>query len=379
MLSKETERKLAFSLENFRIFLEHQTEWEAANEQILEYRQQATHETFPAMQQLETSVKSEIAFQTALWEGDYAAAFDSAREVVGLLTDSDLRGYRGLWHYLAGSVAEQAGLQGFEGMAANARSHYQCAKDTARGIPWLVSLANRRVSTSTPTERADELTMLQVERLERRFARLGLLHNRAFSAEERKIRDGLKDPKAFEQAQVQLGEHLGFVAGKKEEDASPDPWWIIGDRCIVFEDHADAKPEGAIIDATKARQAASHPEWIKANVPAAADAKILAVLVTPALKATKGAIPSLGRVAYWGLADFRQWAKSALVALRELRRTFSEPGDLDWRARAATYPVRGRRGCPRPFRQVGSRYCHEASHGLTNSGPIFSPLVCAYR
>jgi hypothetical protein len=178
--------------------------------------------------------------------------------------------------------------------------------------------------------------MLQVERLEGRFARLGLLHNREFSAKERQIREGLQDAKMFEQAQVQLGEHLGFIAGKKETDASPDPWWIIGDRCIVFEDHAAAKPVGALIDATKARQAASHPEWMKANVPAAADAKILPVLVTPARKATQGAMPSLGRVSYWGLADFRQWAEHALVAIRDLRRTFFEPGDLDWRARAAT-------------------------------------------
>jgi Rad3-related DNA helicase len=322
--------------ENFRIFLEHQAEWEEANEQILEYRERSTQENFPAMQQLENAVRYEIAFQKALWDEDYSAAFEAAREVIGLITDAALRGYRALWHYLAGSAAEQAGAEGIEGIAAFARTHYQSAKDASRGIPWLVALADRRVAAATSEERADELTTLQVERLEERFAKLGLLHNRTFSAREHDIRQGLQDPKTFEQAQVLLGEHLGFIAGKKESDASPDPWWIMGDYCIVFEDHAGAGAATALIDATKARQAASHPDWMKANVPAAVDATILPVLVTPARKATSGAMPSLSRVAYWELSEFRQWAERALIAIRDLRRTFSEPGDLDWRARAAT-------------------------------------------
>lgn len=36
----------------------------------------------------------------------------------------------------------------------------------------------------------------------------------------------------------------------------------------------------------------------------------------------------------WPLHEFREWAKNALAAVRDLRRTFSEPGDLMWRARA---------------------------------------------
>lgn len=68
------------------------------------------------------------------------------------------------------------------------------------------------------------------------------------------IREGLQDGDGFEQAQVLLGEHLGFSAGKRESDASPDPWWIVGDIALVFEDHANAQGDTAVIDATKARQ-----------------------------------------------------------------------------------------------------------------------------
>lgn len=120
--------------ENFRIFLEHKTEWEQANEQILEYRDQATQEAFPAMKQLESAVKYEIAFQNNLWREDYAGALEAAREVIGSLTESGLRGYRALWHYLAGSSAEQAAAQGVDGMATLARTHYQHAKSPFRNV-----------------------------------------------------------------------------------------------------------------------------------------------------------------------------------------------------------------------------------------------------
>lgn len=85
---------------------------------------------------------------------------------------------------------------------------------------------------------------------------------------------------------------------------------LVADRVIVFEDHAGAK-EDAVIDATKARQAASHPDWIRAHVPGTETATIVPVLVTSATKACKGAMPSLGRVSYWPLEDFRQWAEAA--------------------------------------------------------------------
>ena len=97
---------------------------------------------------------------------------------------------------------------------------------------------------------------------------------------------------ALEAAQVLLGrpQHLGFSAGKRETDASPDPWWQVGDVVIVFEDHANAGTN-AVIDATKARQAASHPDWVREHVPGAAGGTVLSVLVTPAKKAKEGARP----------------------------------------------------------------------------------------
>ncbi len=333
-------------LENFRIFLEHDAEWEEANESILEARANATQAEFPAMNELAAVVRHEISWQKALWNEDYAEAYEAAREALGGLTKESLRGYRALWHYLAGSAAELAAAEGDVELDPQARLRFTKAKDAASGIPWLVALARRGASAPTVDERRDATIMLQVERLEAQLVKLGTLHNRAFSAREKEMREGLATGSSFEQAQVLLGEHLGFAAGNRENDAAPDPWWLVGDIAIVFEDHANARAETAVIDATKARQAASHPDWVRERVPGAADAMIQAVLVTPATKAKQGAMPHLARVSHWDLEDFRRWAEQALVIVRELRRSFVEPGDLVWRAAAADALVSARADAP---------------------------------
>ncbi len=349
-------------LDNFDIFLRHDEVWEDANQSILEAREGATQASFPAMTQLASIVGDEIAWQTAVWNQDYVKAYEAAREVLGALTDSGLRGYRALWHYLAGASADMAAADGEQGFEAHARAQYRKAKEAAMGIPWLINLARANTPATAATDQANTTLMLQVEQLEAQLVKLGTVHNRLFTAREKDIRDGLKTGEGFEQAQVLLGEHLGFSAGKRESDASPDPWWIVGNLALVFEDHANAKGDASVIDATKARQAASHPDWMREHVPSAVGASIHPVLVTPAKHAKDGAMPHLGRVAYWELQDFREWAENALVTIRELRRTFQEPGDLVWRAQAAEALAAARLDAPGLFAWLAGRPARDHLH-----------------
>jgi hypothetical protein len=286
------------------------------------------------MAELEQTARYEIAWQKAMWDGDYAKAYEAARKVLGKLGDPQLRGYRALWHYLAGSAAQQAIADGEASLDAAARAQFRQAKEASSGITWLVGLARGTGAVAVPEDRGQATRMAQIERLEGYLHKLGTLHNRGFSARECAIRDGLASGEDFEAAQVLLGEHLGFEAGKRKTDAAPDPWWRIGEVTLVFEDHANAAP-GSTLDATKARQAASHPDWVREHVPGAGGGEILSVLVTPVITAKTGAVPHLGHFAYWNIEDFRRWADAALVAVRELRHTFVEPGDLAWRAEAA--------------------------------------------
>jgi len=324
-------------IENLGIFLNNDLDWEEANNQILVTREKAVQKPFPAMGELQQAVRHEIEFQKALWQADYEAALAAAEKVITVLTSPDLQGYRALWYYLAGSAA-WLGEQNRQGLLSKAREHYRFAKKAAPNVPWLVKLSKFQPEQSDSNiNEKSQIALAQIERVEAVLEKLGTHHDLEFNKKEKRILAGLEStstkPGPFESAHVELGEMLGFVAGKKEEDASPDPWWIAGKICFVFEDHAGAQSTSSL-DATKARQAATHPNWIRANVPIDENAEIIPVLVSPVGSASTGALPHLNGVLLWPLDEFKTWAKEALAALRELRRTFTEPGNLIWRADA---------------------------------------------
>lgn len=323
---------MADIIENFDIFLANDARWGAANNDILAKRATAVQQPFPALGELQAIVGREIEYQSRLWQSDFEGAVEAAEAVLGGLDDPNLRGYRALWHYLAGSAAWYGERAGIASLGVKARSHFSHAKRAASDLPWLVKLARYQAAEEPHIGRSPRL-LRQIERVEGVLERLGTVTDRDFNKREQEILQGLASKDGFEQAQVRLGEMLGFVAGKREVDASPDPWWAADDLCLVFEDHAGATND--VLDATKARQAFSHPNWIKDHVALPENATIVPVLVTPVTKAKSGAIPHLHTVSLWEIESFRTWAGQALRTLRELRRTFGQPGDLVWRANAA--------------------------------------------
>ena len=230
-------------LDNFSIFLKHDSEWEDANQDIIDIRDSCEQIEFPAMSDLGSVVSSEIAWQKAMWDGDYQKAFENARSVLTDMRDPVLRGYRAIWYYLAGSAAELAfSVCEFSNLESIYKEQYKLAKDSAPGVPWLIRLANRKRNSRGDEEVVnDACVALQVERLESGFVELGSVNDRKFNARDAEIRKLLGEGKTFERGQELLGKHLGFEAGKQETEASPDPWWMLDGFVIVFEDHANAK------------------------------------------------------------------------------------------------------------------------------------------
>jgi hypothetical protein len=331
-IEQSQQNTLGGLLDNCRVFLEHKQEWEDADQQIVAKRQIAAQKPFPAIDDLANVVNWEIAYQKALWQSDFEEAAEKAERIVGQLVAPPLRGYRALWFYLAGSACWLAANEGIENYEAKARERFAAAKSAAPALPWLVELS-RLGYAETP--QVDESPLYrQLERVEAILVKMGTLHDRGFAQREKQILEGLSSSEYFEEAQRLLGEMLGFVSGKVETDASPDPWWLSDSLCFVFEDHAGASSTSTL-DATKARQVASHPNWIRANVLAAAEAEILPVLITPVTRVTSGGAPSLVNVAVWSLDEFRKWASTALSTIRRLRRRFNEAGDMYWRDEAA--------------------------------------------
>ena len=320
--------------ENFDVFLENGRDWEEVNQQIVSYRKDAKRNEFPALDDLSKAVRHEIDFQMRLWQGDFEAALECAEKVLSELKSPDLQGYRALWHYLAGSAAWLGANDGVPRLDVKSRMQFGLAKNAAKSVPWLVKLARYQTSENDDEQENRAVVMRQVERLEEILFKLGTIHDRKFASREKEILEGLRNEKYFEYAHKLLGEVLGFDSGKVESNGSPDPWWIADDICFVFEDHAGAEATSSL-SVNKARQVASHPKWIKENVEGYSGDRILSILISPVNRADNDALPHLTDVSFWPLESFISWAESVLAIIRELRKTFVEPGDLAWRAEAA--------------------------------------------
>lgn len=104
---------------------------------------------------------------------------------------------------------------------------------------------------------------------------------------------------------------------------------------------------------------------MRANIEACAKARILPVLVTPAKKMRSAAAPHLNDVALWPIGYMRDWAGHALAAVRELRKTFVEPGDLEWRAKAREVFEQNGLSAQKLFAELESRL---ASNNLQKVG-----------
>lgn len=325
-------------VENFNIFIENGEEWEEVNNEIVDIRASKEKLQFPGIAELEASVNLEIEYVQFLWSLDFISALGKAEEILGKLNAPELKGYRAMWEYLAGSSAYQATGEGLEDYSIKAKEHFLKAKNAAKDIPWLSKLHRFMAADAQQTqeEASNTLLMKQVEGIENVLASVGSTNSRKLLKIEKDIREGLVDENKFEEAHRKVGELLGFDARKIENDGSPDPWWQLENVCIVFEDHANSKND--MLDAKKARQACLHPNWLRENITScqSEEVEILSVLISPVTKVKRGGAPHIHEVMYWNLDSFRAWVERAIGIIKELRVTFQQSGDLVWRSETAS-------------------------------------------
>jgi hypothetical protein len=314
------------------------SDWDAGDREIVALRADLQQMTLPSTAELADAIPSEIAYAYNIWEGNFTAALESCRSVLGKLNHSDLRGYRALWTYLAGSAAWLAWRADQLRSNEIARGYFRQAQAAAPVLRWLVPLSSIEAPSIAAAPESNDRVFALIERVELVLEELGNLHDRKFDAEEAQILETIlqnEDGKRFEYGHQRLGRLLGFEAGNSDEDGAPDPWWLVDDSlCFVFEDNVEAK-SGTRLSVTKARQAASHPNWMRSHLKLPDNAEVVSVLITPCSTTTKGAMPHLKQVRYWSVDSFRQWAKGALKLVRDIRRDFPGPGDLSWRSSSA--------------------------------------------
>ena len=113
-------------LENFDTFLRNDVEWKplVASSRNAPPSSKSRSRPLPNFR----SRGSQIKFQKCLWQGDYETALSAAERTLAGLTVSELKGYRALWHYLAGSAAWLASQRGVSSLSAKARDHFAAAR-----------------------------------------------------------------------------------------------------------------------------------------------------------------------------------------------------------------------------------------------------------
>lgn len=317
-------------------FLEQGAEWGEADRSILQLRDRMERDEIPGAPDLAQVAAHEVGYQYAMWFEDWETAFDEARTIIGALTHESLRGYRALWHYMAGVAAWRRDGARPAADAGTAREYFRSAHKASPSVVWLRDLARKGADGEARAE-ADDGSDDLVVRMESILEGLGTQNNRKYDREELAIREGLtqNNSKLFEEAHARLGRLLGYEAGNREDTGSPDPWWIVNDAlCLIFEDHSEGDPSGSL-SVKKARQASSHPSWAANELPLAAGAEIVPVLISPVSRVDDAAKVHLTGVLHWPLDEFRRWADKAIGTVRELRKTFPGSGDIIWRGEAA--------------------------------------------
>ncbi|MEX0331435.1 MAG: DEAD/DEAH box helicase [Puniceicoccaceae bacterium] len=318
-------------LENLDHFYSQDEDWIDAQSEIYEYRDESKRELLLGSDCLSNSVENEVAYIEAFWAGDFVEALEQCKEVLGSLLDDSLRGERALWNYFAGCAANR-----IENQSTLSTDYFRAAAKGASSLSWLHALVHTN-SSENDDESSDASSedLLQIDRLEDLFLRLGISNNRKYDKFEAEIRNQLNDPIKFEAGHLSLGILLGFDAGKIESEGSPDPWWMLGENSIlVFEDHANANATSSI-SVSKARQAASHEKWIRSEVSSDPDeCNIDSFLITPVSDISSAAVCQLSEVCVIDLTEFIDWSESVMQTIRDIRRTFPDKGDLIWRNEA---------------------------------------------
>ena len=327
-------------VDNFKLFLAQGPDWNEANEFIVAERDKLTREPIPGSSELESTAKLEIRYQEAMWNGDHLSAINCATQIVQQLQDPILRGFRTLWHYLAGSAALLIHEKDIKaGYDQAARESFEQAAKANASIVWLHELARiGLVVDDEAAKRCESDVLTQLTAISQKFDELGTSNNRAFNEHIGFVTTLINDDnsKKFEEGQRLLGLLLGFESENVETQGAPDPWWHApGLGCLVFEDFTEAK-DTSLLSIAKARQVSGHPNWIQSNTDIDDETPIIPVLISSSRLYHKDAIPHLQDVCFWHVDDFRAWAIQALDALAEMRLSSHAANDLLWQSTAIT-------------------------------------------
>ncbi len=203
------EAKPSVLMANFKSFIANDSDWDEANQEIVDDAASMKQAPYPAMGELEAAVAQEVRYQKALWSGDLEGAFAAAKRIITVLTAPELRGYRALWHYLAGSVSQMLSSKVNDGYDKAAREQFLSAKKAAPSIPWLAFLtrSGEKAKHDADSNESVEISV-QVEKLEAVLLSLGTASEHNFEKHAKRILGVC----AIEDIQIRQGDDFPGIA-----------------------------------------------------------------------------------------------------------------------------------------------------------------------
>lgn len=322
-------------LENFDLFIEQGNPWREANEGILEYRNGLTIESVQEFEQLGKAAEHEVAFVHKLWSKNLIEGLKEADLVISYLQGSALKGYKGFWYYMAGNLAYQLWKEGNVAFEGKAKQYYDSAANCTNAVTWLRDLSH--YGAGELNENITDLYLpTLVDGIETQLRRFGKAAGSKFEEKLKKILDGLRSGTgiSFEASQKELGELIGYRSMNYDEQASPDPIWMLGNSfCIIFEDKLYETDKEIPVNDVK--QANGHESWVKSRHPELAeDVNIVVVMLSNSTRLSKFAEPFCSSLFYWNHGEFISFAEAVISIIRTLRTSFVIEGDVEWREEA---------------------------------------------
>jgi hypothetical protein len=284
----ELQAELEFGLDNSEledvnfldlldVFLRQGDDWLEADSDIRARAAEASREQSALAATLAEAAALEVKCWRALWRGDLKRAIELGQGIADHLAGDELRPYRAFWIYCAASWAAELAAESRDEVDIElARTLKQDAEGTARTLRWRPRIEPRTAPLPTATE-YDE----RAERAAQKLRRLGIrgqgFERKVAEMERRLEQDGATE---FELGLTELGELLGFHAERPVGTAPPDSAWRDGQQLwLLFEAKTEERPENPV-SVSEARQAASHYDWVKAQLGWEEPARSLTALVS---------------------------------------------------------------------------------------------------
>lgn len=296
-------------------------EWDDAEQQIVEARDEATRVDDPVAKPLGDVVGHELAYVYAAWSDDWTHAAEAARKVIdGLEGGSELRPYQALWYYVASNATARAEEQRGESVSGLPNDLLRRAVTCAVGLNFFL----KPLKLAPGTVREDDAQAAAVAlNAARRLADLQHVGSK-FEKHIMAVKTDLAstESKAFERGLDALGELLGFaiVPGVGKAEAAPDSVWHLDwDLFLGWEAKSDEKAD-APIAVKRVRQAKGHIDWIKDHFKLKSPEKVCAIMTSPRTSLDTEAKKFAESVSYLNVDGVRVLAKDAAQALATVRR-----------------------------------------------------------